>query len=172
MDKFEDIIKPHEYMIYNVAYRMLGNEEDAKDVAQEAVIRAYKKFSQYKGKSSFSTWLYRITINLCIDHLRKDKSKKAELIDNMEYTHYKNDDFGDPQSHAEKTELLNVIIEELNKLKAEYKAVIVLRDVYGFTYEEIARILNIRVSTLKSRLVRARNALKENIKKNKAFSDI
>ncbi|SHE69235.1 RNA polymerase sigma-70 factor, ECF subfamily [Caldanaerobius fijiensis DSM 17918] len=172
MNNFEDIIKEYEHMIYNVAYRMLGNEEDARDIAQDAIIRAYEKFNQYKGKSSFATWIYRITVNLCIDHLRKNKVRRIELIENMKYNAGYKDDLNDPQYFVENAELGSVIIKELNKLKPEYKAVIVLRDIYGFTYEEIARILGIKMSTLKSRLIRARNMLKESIKKNKTFKGI
>ncbi len=177
IESFELLIKEHQQIAFNIAYRMLGNIEDAKDISQDAFIKIYKSLNTFKGDSSFSTWLYRIVTNTCLDELRKRKKRNTISYDNT----IKTDDgeidrnipdTGDtPEEIVSKNESQRAIIKSINKLSEQHKIVIVLRDIKGFSYEQIGEILNCPEGTIKSRISRARIALRTLLEKDRELLD-
>jgi RNA polymerase sigma-70 factor (ECF subfamily) len=174
IDAFEKLIQAYEKRIFNIALKMVGNREDASDIAQEVCIKIYKSIGSFKESSSFSTWVYRITSNVCIDQLRKRKSNIVPLTMSSDDGEYElpvasNDRL--PEDIVESRELSNLIKSCILELVPEQKIIITLRDIYGHSYEDIAKILNISMGTVKSRLNRARNTLKDKIKNMEPFKD-
>lgn len=164
---FEQLISQHQKTVYNIAYRLTGNHEDASDVAQEAFIRAYSSLPDFRGDSSFATWLYRIVNNACLDELRKRKRQRVTYIDQTvamedgEVTRQIADPADGPEEALERVEIQRVVQESISQLEEEYRIVLVMRELQGYSYNEIADTLGINLGTVKSRLNRARNALKE-----------
>ena len=171
MDAFEKLILQHEKTVYNLAFRMLNHSEDAKDVSQEVFLKAYRNIGNFDERSAFSTWLYRITYNTCIDAMRRQKGKQSYSLEgeleNEEGTIQRQvADKGDtPEEAILKKEQRLEILQALDTLSEEHKAAIILRDVKGLSYEEIAEILEISLGTVKSRISRARNQCKQEILK-------
>lgn len=174
---FEKLIVKHEKIAYNTAYRLFNNEEDAKDITQEAFIKVFKNIKNFNESSSFSTWIYRIVTNTCLDEMRKRKGKETESLDEnieMEDSSIKKD-VEDVSTDLEK----NIIEKEekqeihnaIHSLKEDYKTVIILKDIQGFKYDEISKILECSVSTVKTRVRRGRNNLKEILYNSKLFSE-
>ncbi len=167
---FEELINNYEKKAYNIAYRMMNNEEDAKDMTQEALIKIYKSIKSFREESTFSTWLYRIVTNVCLDELRR--RKKMETIpleintegDKGTIRFEIGADEETPEDLYEQAELRQVILSMINSLKEDYRTVIILRDMQGFSYEEISIILGCSLGTIKSRINRARNALKDKLR--------
>lgn len=170
VESFERLITEHQKRIFNVAYRMLGNLEDANDVTQETLVKAYRGIANFKEESSFSTWLYRIVNNACIDFIRKNRKTNIIYLDREYETEegsYKiqlgnNEDT--PEQLLEKKEVQKLIHESINELGYDHKKIIILRDIEHFSYKEIAQILDCPEGTIKSRISRARNNLKAIIK--------
>ncbi|HHW49075.1 MAG TPA: sigma-70 family RNA polymerase sigma factor [Clostridiaceae bacterium] len=167
IEAFEQLIEVYQKKVFNIALRMIGNYEDANDIAQEVFIRVYRSLGGFKEQSAFSTWIYRITTNVCLDELRKRKNKNVVSIDED----VKSDD-GEikrqieaneptPEAVAEKNYIKQVVNDAINQLSEEHRTVIVLRDIQGFSYEEIAKITKCPEGTVKSRINRARHALKD-----------
>lgn len=173
VEAFEELVKQCEKKVFNIAYKMMGNYDDANELAQEAFIRAYKSINKFKEDSLFSTWIYRITTNVCLDELRKRKNKKViSLNEDIKYNDEElkpqiKDDSPGPEKIYEKKEFKNLIYQCIESLSDEYKTVIILRDIEGFSYEEIAKIINCPEGTVKSRISRARKALRDIFKNKK-----
>ena len=171
MHAFEELILKHEKIVYNVALRMMNHGEDAKDISQEVFLKAYRSLSNFDERSAFSTWLYRITHNTCIDEMRKRKGKQnysleEELENEAGSMQRQIADEGDtPEESLLREEQKSEILQALDNLSAEHKAAIILRDVKGLSYEEIAEILELSLGTVKSRISRGRNQLKKEILK-------
>lgn len=166
---FEQLINGYEKKIYNLTYRMTHNHEDASDLVQEAFLKAYLSLSSFKGESRFDTWLFRIASNLCIDFLRKKSRRHVVSMDEPNETE---DSFlpkqfadesnrHDPEYALQRKEQKLLIEQEIAKLPYEQKVVLLLREYYGYNYEEIASILDISVGTVKSRLHRGRLFLRD-----------
>lgn len=152
-------------MAYNVAYRIMGNEEDAKDMTQESLIKVYRNLNSFRMDSSFSTWLYRIVMNTCKDQLRKKKMK----VISMDQTYDVGDgnvqmEFEDeglkPDEILISKETQSEVQSALMKVSEKNRIVVVLRDIKGFSYSEISDIINIPIGTIKSRISRGRQELK------------
>lgn len=171
MESFEKLIVSHEKMVYNVAYRMMNNQEDALDLSQEVFIKAFRKMKDFNEKSSFSTWIYRITVNACIDEMRKRKGKQNFSIDQVlegENGNYEQQFVSKEETPEEtilKQEKQSEILNALNTLSEEHKTVIILRELQGLSYEEIAETVGMTLGTVKSRISRARIHLKTEILK-------
>ncbi len=168
---FEEIVKRYQKKVYNTTYRMMGNPEDANDLAQEVFIRVYQNLHRFQWKASFSTWLFTITSNICRDELRKRQRrlKTQSLSDPIklkdgEVEREIADDSMTPEKISDHRELRNEIQEVINQLPPEQKEVIVLREFQGFSYEEIAEVSGIAVGTVKSRISRARRSIRKNLK--------
>ena len=160
---FEEIVISYQKRIYSLCYRMTGNEQDAYDLAQEVFLRVYRNLQGFKGDSSFSTWIYRITSNICVDHLRR--SKRAKVIsltpaDDEAAEVALPDDTYSPEKSYSKREIAEVITKALESLSNDHRQMIILRDINQLTYDEIGEILELEPGTVKSRIFRAREQLR------------
>ena len=159
---FEALVRATSADTYTLAYRLLGNEEDARDVVQETYLRAYKGIERFRGESQFSTWLYRITANCAATYLgRRTRHRHEELNDETPVADTSPD--RDPQGLAMASNLRDRLSVALEDLPPRLKAVIVLRDVYDLPHEAIAAELGISESAAKVRLHRARRRLREQL---------
>jgi RNA polymerase sigma-70 factor (ECF subfamily) len=159
---FEELVRATSAETYTLAYRLLGNEEDARDVVQEAYLRAYKGIGRFRGEAQFTTWLYRITANCAATQLgRRARHRHDELADEALVADLSPD--RDPQGLAMASDLRDRLTEALDELPPRLKAVVVLRDVYDMPHEAIAAELGISESAAKVRLHRARRRLRERL---------
>lgn len=167
IESFEKLIEKYQVIAFNIAYRMVGNREDASDMAQDALIKVYKSLKNFRGDSSFSTWIYRIVTNTCIDAIRKMKKIQTYSLDkeyeseNGNYSFEIADNKYLPERLYEIKEKKELVQAALNKMAEKYRTVLVLRDIQGFSYEEISEITQNPVGTVKSRISRGRLLLKE-----------
>ncbi len=166
-EAFSRLVERYRKRIYSLTYGMLGNREDALDMAQEAFLKAYRSLPGFRGGSDFYTWLYRIAYNRVIDHYRKEGRKRNVEYDDT-YISPDAESFRTPPSsyfnpgrELEKKELGRVITEAIQSLPEPQRAVIVLREIEGLAYGEIAASLGIRKGTVMSRLHYARQRLQE-----------
>lgn len=174
VEYFEQLIEPHQVRVYNIALKMLKNEQDAFDASQEALLKAFKYISRFKEEASFSTWLYRITVNTCLDILKKRKESHNTISLEQQISLKDNEvsvQFEDKKQNVLedviKEERKKVLYEAIDTLSDEHRKMILLRDIEGFSYEEIAKITGKNIGTVKSKISRARNSLKEILLKNK-----
>lgn len=143
---------------------LLRNPDDAMEVAQESFFRAYRKITSFQGQSSFYTWLYRIAVNICIDHQRRQKRNPLEFRESMdEVFEQQNEVARDPFSDVHDRELREEIVSAIDDLSPEHKAVIVLRTLEGMSYKDIGEILNCSEGTVMSRLHYARKKLQHKL---------
>ncbi|ANX00898.1 RNA polymerase subunit sigma-24 [Thermoclostridium stercorarium subsp. leptospartum DSM 9219] len=178
VEAFETLIQSHQKKVYNIALRMTGNPEDAQELAQEAIVRAFTSIGKFRGDSSFSTWLYRITINVCTDFLRK--RNKVTLIsmeqgaasnDNQQGLQIEEESPG-PDELAEKKQLKKLVRDAMDALSEEHRQVLILRDILKLSYKEIANTLKVNEGTIKSRINRARAGLKKIVmQRSELFKD-
>jgi RNA polymerase sigma-70 factor (ECF subfamily) len=173
-DAFEELVKKHQKKMLNIAYRMIGNYEDACEIVQDAFVSAYKAIRYFEGKAKFSTWLYTIVINLSrnrLNQLKIKSSREAFSMDDPVST-----DSGElavelaskEPSVLEKLEKRDVqqkVQECINSLDNEFREVIILRDMQGFSYDEIRDMLKMPEGTVKSRIFRARELLRDCLKR-------
>lgn len=175
-EAFEKLIIAHEKIVYNIALRMLKNTCDAEDASQEVFIKVYKSLKRFDGKSAFSTWIYRITVNTCIDIIRKHSNQNTVSIDEEIETneHSVKKQFQDssptPEETALSSEKASEVHKALQKLSSEHRTIITLRDIEGFSYSEISDITQMPVGTVKSRISRARSQLQTILEKSELFS--
>ena len=165
-DAFEALVLEHQNKVYSLALRMVGNEEDARDMAQEAFIRAFNSLASFRGESKFSVWLYRLTSNICIDCLRGRATRRTVSLswedeDGEEGELEIPDERFSPEARLERTELRESVRRGLDSLSPEYREILLLREINGLSYDEISRALNLEEGTVKSRIFRARKKLSE-----------
>ena len=163
---FEALLSSCEKKAYNIAYRYLRGEEDALDALQESFIKIYRHLDQFNEQSRFDTWVYRIVVNTCRDMLRRTKNRA--LRDALYKDEEREDSIAEiadtrpgPEEVLAKKEESEYILNCLEKVGPDHKEVLILRDIQGFSYEEIAKIQDCSIGTVKSRLSRARFRLKE-----------
>ena len=144
LDAFEELVRRYAKRVYVIALRSSGNPEDAADITQEVFLRAWRSIENFRGDSGFSTWLFRITMNICVDHARHRQAQPQTTTLTTE------DD----------EELGRELAAALAEISEEHRRIVLLRDVSGMSYSEIAEILEISEGTVKSRLARARIALR------------
>ena len=162
INNFDEIVENYSDFVYNVAYRMMGEPQDAEDVSQDAFISAYRAFERFRGESKVTTWLYRITVNAALMKLRKEK--KARTLTRTGLDDVVIADWSDaPERFATNSELGNKIKEGIAMLPADLQAAVVLRDVEELSNSEAADILDITVSSLKSRLHRGRILIRKHM---------
>ena len=176
-DAFEGLVIANQKNVYNLALKMTRSEDDALDLSQEAFIKAFRQLGNFRGDSRFSVWLYRLTYNLCIDFLRKKKPETNVISLNNE------DSSGDitpleipdlrnlPEDNAIRSEIRNNITTGIYELPLKHREMIVMREITGMSYDEIASTLHINVGTVKSRLARARLKLVDILKEKGTFPD-
>jgi RNA polymerase sigma-70 factor (ECF subfamily) len=165
MKAFEQIIKLYEKKVYNLALRYLKNLDDALDVAQEVFILVYNNLESFRGEAAFSTWIYRITYNNCVDMLRSRQKKRAgfSIDDNENFYKMASGDMSIEQQYEYK-EKVKAVMDAIEMLPKEQQDIIILRSVKELSYTEIGEILDIAEGTVKSRLNRARLKIKEMFK--------
>lgn len=164
---FSELMTMHEKRMYAVALRMCANREDAQDCLQDAMLRVYRSIGGFKGQSSFSTWVYRITMNTCLDELRRRKTRSASSLDTMlEGGWSPTDGENGPEKQAVASEQRRVLNRAIADLPEDMRSAIVLRDVQGFSYEEIAEMLEVNIGTIKSRISRGREKLRQILREN------
>lgn len=167
MMAFEQLIQKYERKIYTIAYKYMGNHEDANDLAQEAFIKAYQAIGTFRADAAFSTWLGRITANKCLDELRRRKRQKIVSLDEMvegeenAFPKELKDPKPTPAEETERQETAAHLQMLINRLQPDYQEVIILREIEGYSYEEIAERQQCSLGTVKSRISRARKLLKE-----------
>jgi len=169
-DAFTELVRRYEGKVYALAYRIMGNREDASDVLQDTFIQVFKKIKDFEGKSSFSTWLYRIAMNMCL--MRKRKEKKAQIYsldaslttdEGEELKRQLIDWSRDPLATIENEELKNRLEQAISELPEQYRTVVLLRDVDGLSIKDVSEILKISVPNVKSRLHRGRLFLRNKL---------
>lgn len=159
---YESIVEQYSGFVYNVAYRILGNQADAEDASQDAFISAYRNFGKFRGDSSVSTWLYRIAVNSALMKLRKDRRKSYLTQTGYDDTELVSWTEG-PESAAINAELWEHLENGLALLPPQLRVVVALRDVEGLSNDEAAEILETTVSSIKSKLHRGRVLLRKHL---------
>jgi len=156
---FELLVIENQKNVYNLALRITRDEQQAFDITQETFLKAYTALKSFRGDSSFSAWLYRLTSNICIDYLRREKRQKTVSItyidgegEELEIPDLRNH----PETELERCELREAIEKGLLQLSEDHRKILVLRDIHGLSYDEISKVLDLEVGTVKSRLARAR----------------
>ncbi len=166
LDAFNTLVLTYQHQVYNLAYRIMGEEAAASDATQEAFVSAYKNLKSFRG-GSFKSWLLRIVTNACYDDLRRRKRRPATSLDELtdgedgeaEFDVPAPDD--GPEIIAQRHELASLIQQGITTLPDDQRIVLVLSDVQGMSYDEIASMTNSNLGTVKSRLSRARAKLRE-----------
>ncbi|MBM7663187.1 RNA polymerase sigma-70 factor (ECF subfamily) [Bacillus mesophilus] len=166
---YSEIVEIYKDKVFQLCYRMIGNIHEAEDLAQEAFIRAYINIDSYHMDKKFSTWLYRIATNLSIDRIRKKKPDvflDAEVKGTDGLTMYSQlaAEGNTPEDEVESLELQQTVQEEILKLPDKYRAVIVLKYIEELSLKEISHILDLPISTIKTRMHRGREALRKTLK--------
>lgn len=168
---FEQIISRYQSVVYSVSYRYAGNSEDASDMAQEVFLKMFRTINSFKFRSRLSTWIYRVATNTCLDLLKKQRSVFSEnaysydggfedLDGNQNFAEVEDTRFM-PDKKAEQAETKDVINRAIGRLPDDYRTAVILRDIRGLSYDEIADITDCSVGTVKSRISRARKNLRE-----------
>jgi RNA polymerase sigma-70 factor (ECF subfamily) len=158
-EAFAVLLERHQRNIFNLLYRMLGDYDDAAEVSQETFLSAYRSIKSFRGDASFSTWLYRIAVNHA-NTRRKSVALWQQRTARMDLAEPASDGASDPADAFERKEMRERVQAALNGLEAEDAAIILLRDLQDVPYEAVADILEVPIGTVKSRLHRARRALK------------
>lgn len=171
-EAFDQLVRQCQARIFNTAYRLLGDYEDARDATQDAFIRAYRAIKKFKGNASFYTWLYRIVINLCYKRLRSKHYRQRRRTVSLDEPILTKEGQVlrsiashtiSPREAMERKEIQEAIQSAINSLKRGHRTVIILRDIEDLSYREIAQILRCSIGTVKSRLHRARSLLRERL---------
>jgi RNA polymerase sigma-70 factor (ECF subfamily) len=169
IEAFEELVRTYDHKLYRVALRLTGDPDEAKDLAQEALFRAYRGFDRFKMGTSFERWLFRIASNLYIDKLRKRGKYRFESLDEPIATQdgYVEKVLPDwtenPERIAQQNELSDKILAALQSLPLNYRMAVVLYDLEGFSYEEISGILQCSIGTVRSRIHRGRRLLRKKL---------
>lgn len=174
---FEQLVQTYQNKVYALSFRYMGNEEDAYDMAQESFIKAYRSLRSFKGDSSFGTWIYRITTNVCLDEIRRRKRRIVPLsldepvatLEGQEMEKEIADSSWAADHIYEQKEFSEYVQRLLDEMKPEHKTAIILRDIMEFSYEEIAAVLNCSIGTVKSRISRARSILQKKLGDRELF---
>lgn len=165
LNAFEELVHRYENKVISLAYRMVGNWADAGDLAQETFIRVYHSLSDFHQKCSFSTWIHHIAVNICRDELRKKNRRPKISLDEIAASSgglpFSETETDCPENKLEQLELQGAVQECLNALPDEYRLVLIMREIQGLSYEEIAFALKCSTGTVKSRLSRSRAAFKQ-----------
>lgn len=168
----------YQHRLFNAICRLVGDREEARDLAQETFTRGLDKIDSFRGDASPYTWLFRIATNLSISRLRKTQKRRTFSLDSASESRnedqasalldrvsaQRQDEQVQPDREMEKRERNEKVLEALGRLDAEYRAVLVMRDIEGFDYQQMADVLGLPLGTLKSRLFRARLALRDELK--------
>lgn len=158
-DAFGELVRRHRDRLWAVALRTLGDREEAADAVQDALISAFRAAHTFRGQSAVTTWLHRITVNACLDRVRKASSRKTAPVDDAERLDQLMEPHESAEAPAERQDLQRELFAALATLPAEQRAALVLVDMQGYPVAEAARILDVPVGTVKSRCARGRARL-------------
>ncbi|MCX8092667.1 MAG: sigma-70 family RNA polymerase sigma factor [Candidatus Goldbacteria bacterium] len=171
---FREIINKYKNLIYNHSRNFLRNAQEAEDVTQEIFINIFNNLNRFRGDSKLSTWIYRITVNTCKNKLKQMKRLKANIIEEIDDDNdetrkiiedIRENEEKEPDNIFKQKNLRSAIYKNMKTLSDEQRTVIILRDINGLSYEEIAKIMKISVSAVKSKLFRARENLRQKLEK-------
>jgi len=172
---FREIVNKYKSVVYNHSRNFLRNAQEAEDATQEIFINIFNNLKKFRGDSKLSTWIYRITVNTCKNKLKQIKRLKANIIDEIinededeskkMIEDIRENENKDPDNIFTQENLRTVIYKKMKELTEEQRTVIILRDINGLSYEEIAKVMKISVSAVKSKLFRARENLREKLEK-------
>lgn len=173
---FEQLVELHSAGIYSIALRMVGNPSDAEDLAQEAFLRIWRGLDSFNMDSKFSTWAYRLTTNVCIDFLRKEKKTNTVSL-------FTEDDEGEeselpiaderysPERQLDRDELRSCVSTAMEQLDPQYRQILTMRELGGMSYDEIAEKTGLKSGTVKSRISRAREQMRKLLLSSGNFSE-
>jgi RNA polymerase sigma factor (sigma-70 family) len=165
LEAYDELVKRYQERIYATIYHMTSNHEDANDLAQEAFIKAFHALKSFKGGSSFYTWVYRIAVNKTINFLKQRKNKAQMSLDDLDFNAEHDPDLvalisdKTPRREVGLAELQEKLNSAMQKLSEPHRLVVTLHDVQGLSHEEIAKIMNCNIGTVRSRLFYARQQL-------------
>lgn len=161
---FEALVRLHIKGVYHLALGHTGNHHDAEEITQVVFLKAWKGLKDFRGEAAFSTWLYRLTRNACTDHFRQNKKRRGDLsLDDPDLPVLPHDG-PSPQEEAERRETQEDLRKALDALPEHHRAILLLREMEGLSYQELAQVLEVEVGTVKSRLARARKALVKHLR--------
>lgn len=170
---FEELIRQYEKKVYTLCFRMCGNSEDAEEAAQDAFLALWRGIDRFRQESTLSTWIYRLATNACIDTLRRRKKQSGSVsLDDEELFVDAVDTSPQPQETVEHREVQKLLQEGLSALPEEYRKVLILREIEGLSYTEIAESASIELGTVKSRISRGRSLLRNFLSGNGNFFEI
>jgi RNA polymerase sigma-70 factor (ECF subfamily) len=156
---FAQLVRYHQNLVYTLALRILANPDDALDVSQEVFVRVWRTLPRFEGRSELSTWLYRVTANICLDTIKKRRRERERTISFQEEDGLGEESHGldfPIEEEIDKLALKDHVEQVLWRMSANYRSALVLRDIYGFSYKEVASILRISLAAAKIRIYRAR----------------
>lgn len=162
---YDELVQRYQQRIYATVYHMTSNHEDANDLAQEAFIKAYQALKSFKGGSSFYTWVYRIAVNKTINFLKQRKNRSHMSLNDLDFSAENDPDLvalvseKTPRREANLSELQEKLNEAMQRLSEQHRLVVTLHDVQGLSHEEIAKIMECNIGTVRSRLFYARQQL-------------
>jgi len=174
IEAFEILVRNYQKKMFNIAFRITGSMEDASEVVQDAFVSAYKNLKRFEERSRFSTWIYAITINTARNRLSQARTRRVHETSSLDDPSSIDEDMKKFEPASDDPSALDRLIEKdrqksvqecLNHLEQDFREVIVLRDIQGFSYEEISAMLSIAAGTVKSRIFRARESVKDCLKK-------
>jgi RNA polymerase sigma-70 factor (ECF subfamily) len=172
LDSFNQLVSRWERPIYALAYRTLGREEDARDVVQEAFLRAYRGLKGFKGEAKFSSWLYRITLNLCRDWSRRERRapivQLPEGTDPVELADERVQTTESVEDLVARREMSDAVAKAMAELPEEQRTAIMLKEYHGLTFQEIAGMLDCPLSTVKTRLYQGLSVLRRRLERRQA----
>jgi RNA polymerase sigma-70 factor, ECF subfamily len=159
-DAFAKLVQKYQSRVLTLATRILDNRSEAEDVAQDIFVKVFQSLHEFRGASRFSTWLYRITVNHCLNYLRRRTRQQQTLVAAEPEDWMQESPTSNPHRTLEQKERWALVQAKLQVLSPEYRTILLLRDFEGLSYEEIADVLQLESGTVKSRLHRARTELK------------
>jgi len=159
-EAFAELVRKYQNRILTLATRMLDNRSEAEDVAQDIFIKVFQSLHDFRGASRFSTWLYRVTVNHCLNYIRRRTRQQQTLVGAESAEWMQESPASNPHKRLEQKERWVLVQAKLQVLSPEHRTIILLRDFEGLSYEEIADVLQLETGTVKSRLHRARMELK------------
>ena len=171
-DAFGQLAARYEKPVYHQALRLVGNAQDAADVTQEVFFKAWRTLPSFRGDCALSTWLYRLTDHAAIDLLRREKKRTGTVSlddDHQPVSDLPRSDIS-PEEQTEQRERQQAVADALAALSPEHRRVLVLREISGLSYDEIAQVLKLSPGTVRSRIARARAALADLLRKTELFS--
>ena len=165
MQAMEEIVGQYENQVYNIAYGMLGSPEDAQDITQDVFVSVWEKIGQFRFRSKFSTWLYRIAKNMSLNEKSRRTSRKTDVVEIDDSQAWVPVDHQTPEDEILASEQQQILHKALEQLKESYRTILVLREMEELSYEDLSRVLGCSIGRVKSRLYEARMQLRKILKR-------